>query len=94
MTTDAATAISGSLLHRRAIARKGAAATPRWSAPWSLLRSWTTRHRLSRSIAHLNDRLLADAGLTPGDLGLGESLIRGIGISGGVRAIGEADYQN
>jgi uncharacterized protein YjiS (DUF1127 family) len=94
MTTDVATAISGSLLRRRAIVRKGAATTPRWSAPWPFFRYWTACRRLSRSIAHLNNRLLADAGLTPEDLGLGETLIRGIGITGGTRAIGEADYQD
>jgi hypothetical protein len=93
MRTDVATAISGSLLHRRAIARNGAAVTRRWSALRSLFGCWTARQRLSRSIARLNDRLLADTGLIAGDLGLGESLIRGIGITVGIRAIGEADYR-
>ena len=34
------------------------------------------RRRLARSIAHLDDRLLADAGLTPQHRGLGDHLLR------------------
>ena len=37
----------------------------------------SARRRLARSIAHLDDRMLADAGLTPQDRGLGDGLIRG-----------------
>jgi uncharacterized protein YjiS (DUF1127 family) len=34
------------------------------------------RHRLARSIAHLDDRLLADIGLSAGDLGFAERVAR------------------
>ena len=36
----------------------------------------SARRRLARIIAHLDDRMLADAGLTPQDRGLGDGLIR------------------
>ena len=36
----------------------------------------SARRRLARSIAHLDDRLLADAGLTPQHRGLGDHLLR------------------
>jgi hypothetical protein len=35
-----------------------------------------SRRRLARSIAHLDDRLLADVGLAPEHRGLGDRLIR------------------
>jgi uncharacterized protein YjiS (DUF1127 family) len=35
-----------------------------------------SRRRLARSIAHLDDRLLADIGLSPEDLGFAEHLAR------------------
>jgi uncharacterized protein YjiS (DUF1127 family) len=34
------------------------------------------RHRLARSIAHLDDRLLADIGLSAGNLGFAERVAR------------------
>ena len=37
----------------------------------------SARRRLARSIAHLDDRMLADAGLAPEHRGLGDGLIRG-----------------
>jgi uncharacterized protein YjiS (DUF1127 family) len=47
---------------------------------WADVRSaWTrslARHRLQRSIAHLDDRLLADIGLGPQDLGFAERFAR------------------
>jgi len=94
MTTDVETTISGARRDRRAIARERTATTPVWLALHTLLRRWSTRQRLSRSIAHLNDRLLADAGLTLEDLGFGERLIRSFGRGGSIRAVGEADYQS
>ena len=38
----------------------------------------SARRRLARSIAHLDDRLLADAGLAPEQRGLSDHLIRHI----------------
>ena len=40
------------------------------------------RRRLARSIAHLDDRLLADIGLGPEDLGIAERLARRRAIGG------------
>jgi len=37
---------------------------------------FVARHRLRRSIAHLDDRLLADIGLSRQDLGFAERLAR------------------
>lgn len=42
----------------------------------SMLARAASRHRLARSIAHLDDRLLADAGLTTEHRGLSDRLIR------------------
>ena len=47
-----------------------------WMALKSVLARWLSRHRFGGSIAHLDDRLLADVGFDPSDLGLGERLIR------------------
>jgi uncharacterized protein YjiS (DUF1127 family) len=41
------------------------------------------RRRLSRSIAHLDDRLLADIGLSPEDLGFAKRLARSRAIRAG-----------
>ena len=47
---------------------------------WTQLRRswmrWLARQRLHRSIAHLDDRLLADIGLGPQDLGFAERFAR------------------
>jgi uncharacterized protein YjiS (DUF1127 family) len=45
---------------------------------------WLSRQRLSASIAHLDDRLLADVGLGPSDLALGERLIRRFAAGGDI----------
>lgn len=50
---------------------------PLWSALRDMLARASARRRLARSIAHLDDRMLADAGLAPEYRGLGDSLIRG-----------------
>jgi len=42
----------------------------------SRLMNWLARNRLRRSIAHLDDRLLADVGLSPDDLGFSERFSR------------------
>jgi hypothetical protein len=42
----------------------------------SMLARAASRRRLARSIAHLDDRMLADAGLTAEHRGLGDRLIR------------------
>ena len=42
----------------------------------SRLAAWSKRRRLSRSIAHLDARLLADAGLSEEHRGMGDRLIR------------------
>jgi hypothetical protein len=47
-----------------------------WAALKAVPARWFSRQRLSGSIAHLDDRLLADVGLGPSNLGLGERLIR------------------
>ena len=47
-----------------------------WTALRERLARLSARHRLARSIAHLDDRLLADAGLTPQQRGLGDQLLR------------------
>ena len=81
MTTGMETALFEALVDCRATARENAAAT-RWIASaGTTLRSFAIRladrYRLGCGIAHLNDRLLADVGLSPQDLGLSESLMRG-----------------
>ena len=47
-----------------------------WAAFRATLARGAARRRLARSIAHLDDRLLADAGLTGEARGLGNRLIR------------------
>jgi uncharacterized protein YjiS (DUF1127 family) len=74
------TAMSRTLVIGRAAEWKSATWPPAIASSWNELRSlvarWSARQRFRRSIAHLDDRLLADAGLGPQDLGLGERLIR------------------
>jgi uncharacterized protein YjiS (DUF1127 family) len=45
---------------------------------------WLARKRLQRSIGHLDDRLLADIGLCPRDLGFAQRLLRGHMAGGNV----------
>jgi uncharacterized protein YjiS (DUF1127 family) len=47
-----------------------------WAAFRSMLARAASRRRLARSIAHLDDRLLADVGLAREHRGLGDRLIR------------------
>jgi uncharacterized protein YjiS (DUF1127 family) len=78
-------------------ARKNAVATPWIASAWTALRCFAirfaNRYRLGRSIAHLNDRLLADVGLSPEGLGLGESLIRGSASEATLWAFGKRGRQ-
>ncbi len=48
-----------------------------WTVLCEMVARASARRRIARSIAHLDDRMLADAGLTPKDRGLGDRLIRG-----------------
>jgi hypothetical protein len=72
--------MSQAILDSRPIDRAPATVAPSFRAGWAALKSvparWYSRQRLGASIAHLDDRLLADAGFDPSDLGLGERLIR------------------
>jgi uncharacterized protein YjiS (DUF1127 family) len=52
-----------------------------WTAFCSMLARAAARRRLARSIAHLDDRLLADAGLTTEHRGLGDRLIRHFAVA-------------
>lgn len=67
--------MSDAVLDRGAM-RRDAAQRPLWLALKAVAARWLARQRRSASIAHLDDRLLADAGFKPKDLGLGERLIR------------------
>ncbi len=71
----------------------GAPATAAIASRWAGLRSrwarWLARKRVSRSIAHLDDRLLADVGLSPDDLGSGERFIRRFAAGASIWAAGE-----
>ena len=54
--------------------------------------AWTRRvgrHRLARSIAHLDDRLLADIGLSAQDLGFAERVARSRATRAGRRLDGQ-----
>jgi hypothetical protein len=53
-----------------------AAIRSNWATFRSMLARAAARRRLARSIAHLDDRLLADAGLAAEHRGLGDRLIR------------------
>jgi uncharacterized protein YjiS (DUF1127 family) len=92
MMTRAEAAMSEAIAGFRAMERGGAMTTPAITAGWTALRSlvtgWRARQRLGRSISHLDDRLLADAGIDPRNLGFGERLIRRYGAGGGIWAGG------
>ena len=72
--------MSEAILDRRATGRERATAATSVQTGWAALKllpaGWLSRQRLSGSIAHLDDRLMADVGLDPSYLGLGERLIR------------------
>ena len=72
--------MSDAVLERRATGHDATTVVPPVRSGWAALKSvaarWLSRQRFSGSIAHLDDRLLADVGFDPSDLGLGERLIR------------------
>jgi uncharacterized protein YjiS (DUF1127 family) len=80
MITRVEKLMSGAIVDRFAIEHQHPILAPAIAAGWAQLRSlltrWSARRRLRRSVAHLNDRLLADVGLSPRDLGFCEILIR------------------
>jgi uncharacterized protein YjiS (DUF1127 family) len=69
-------AMSEAILDSREPATVAPSVLAGWAGLKSLPARWQRRRRLGASIAHLDDRLLADVGLDPSDLGLGQRLIR------------------
>ena len=57
-------------------ARLPAAIAAQWAELRSVRERRAARHRLARSIAHLDDRLLTDIGLGPEDLRFAERVAR------------------
>jgi hypothetical protein len=55
-----------------------------WTAFRERLARLSARRRLARSIAHLDDRMLADAGLSPEHRGVGDHLLRHFAAASGV----------
>jgi uncharacterized protein YjiS (DUF1127 family) len=86
MSTRTLPAMAEGFAARLAALEHAAAETIR--SQWRALREtharMLVRRRLARSIAHLDDRLLADAGLTPRHRGLGDHLLRHFGDKPGV----------
>ena len=80
------------------VAGRAATWSPAIASSWQEIRSlvarWSARQRLRRSIAHLDDRRLADAGLGPQDLGLGERLIRHFVAGGDIWAGEKVDLSD
>jgi hypothetical protein len=88
MRTQLATTMPDAFIDCRASRHEGtiwpAAIATAWTELRCRLRRWAARQRLSRSIAHLSDRQLADAGFCPQDLGLAERLVRRHVAGGGI----------
>jgi uncharacterized protein YjiS (DUF1127 family) len=80
--------MSQAILDSRPIERAPATVAPAVRAGWAALKSvparWFSRQRLGASLAHLDDRLLADVGFDPSHLGLGERLIRRFAAGGDI----------
>jgi uncharacterized protein YjiS (DUF1127 family) len=91
MTGRSDIALPGALLkyqvRQRATPRLPAAIASRLAELRLAWKRGAGRRRLARSIAHLDDRLLADIGLGPQDLGFAERIARsratGVGIGTG-----------
>lgn len=86
--------MSDAILDSRAIGRDATTAAPLVRRGWTALKPvsarWLSRRRLGGSIAHLDDRLLADVGLDPSYLGLGERLIRRFAPGGDIWPVDRA----
>jgi uncharacterized protein YjiS (DUF1127 family) len=65
------------LAKEHATAKLSAAIASRFIEIQSAWKRRAGRHRLARCIAHLDDRLLADIGLSAQDLGFAERVARG-----------------
>ena len=93
MTIRMATTLSEATLGSPAMESVGAPATAAIPTGYTEIRSrlarWLARKRVTRRIAHLDDRLLADAGFSPRDLGFGERLVRNYAAGGGIWAAGK-----
>ena len=81
MTIRSDMAMPGTLVDCRARQRAAVSPPAAIASRLTELRSawtrWLARHRLAPSIAHLDDRLHADIGLGPHDLGFAERFSRG-----------------
>jgi uncharacterized protein YjiS (DUF1127 family) len=101
MTGRSDTALPGALFEnhgrQHATARLPAAIALRLGEFHSAWKRWAERRRLARSIAHLDDRLLADIGLGREHLGFAERVARGratgVGIWTGSKAGPGTDWQ-
>jgi uncharacterized protein YjiS (DUF1127 family) len=61
---------------RTAATKLSLAILSRWTELRCAWNRWSVRRRLRQSIAHLDERLLADIGLDPEDLGFAERFAR------------------
>jgi uncharacterized protein YjiS (DUF1127 family) len=60
----------------RVRAKPEEAIVSRWEKIRRVWADWSARRRLARSVAHLDDRLLADIGLSTEDLSVAERVAR------------------
>ena len=90
MTGRSDMALPGALLEyharQRATARLPAVIASRLAQLRFAWKRRAGRRRLARSIAHLDDRLLADIGIGPEDLGFAERVARSAGTGAGIWA--------
>ena len=80
MTTRLEMAMPEAFVHCRARRPEATKVSIAIASRWTELRCawmrWSARRRLRQSIAHLDERLLADIGLDPEDLGFTERFAR------------------